>query len=109
MELKEGVGRIDERTVAIHDNQKRLGRAFVGHEAKDREDFKEVHTRITTVEKKQNWTLGVGSAIVFAITIAASYLGSIPAQPPEPTKVTLDLDDIHSEVSTDGMEGYQGD
>ncbi len=64
MELKEGVARIDERTVSIHDNQEQLSAALRRHEAQDRTDFKEVHRRITRTDRKQSWMLGVATAVV---------------------------------------------
>ncbi len=64
MELKEGVARIDERTVSIHDSQEQLSAALQRHEKRDREDFKEVHHRITKTDRKQSWMLGVATAVV---------------------------------------------
>jgi hypothetical protein len=64
MELGETTARIDERTVAIHDSQEQLSDALKRHEAEDRADFKEVHDRITRVDRKQSWMLGVATAAV---------------------------------------------
>lgn len=76
-ELKLGMARIDERTIAIHDNQEKLSKTFTLHEMEDRQDFKEVHTRITGVDKKQNWMLGVGTAAVFVLTLIGGFFKGI--------------------------------
>ncbi len=68
-ELKEGVARIDERTVAIHDSQENLSKTLERHEAEDRVDFKDVRSEIAAVRTKQNWMLGVGTAVV-AVSVA---------------------------------------
>lgn len=70
MELKEGLARIDERTVSIHDSQEQLTKTFIRHEKEDRADFKEVHHRITKTDRKQSWMLGVATAGI-AIFIGA--------------------------------------
>jgi UTP-glucose-1-phosphate uridylyltransferase len=60
-EIREMVVRIDERTALIRSTQKEEKEMAVAR-------FRELDNRISTVEKKQNWILGVGSAIVFAGT-----------------------------------------
>ena len=72
-ELAATVARIDERTKAILDNQHALGETFKEHEQQDREDFKTVHGRITALERKQSWILGIGTTLVFAITAAIGF------------------------------------
>ncbi len=71
MELKEGMARIDERTVAIHDSQETLSGTLKRHETEDRADFKEVHDRITKTDRKQSWMLGVATALV------AIFIGTV--------------------------------
>jgi len=66
-EIHETLARIDERTSTILNNQEKI-------EVRVREDFKEVHHRVTKVERKQNWMLGVGSTVVFAITTVVGFL-----------------------------------
>ena len=66
-EIKETMARIDERTTAILLNQEKLSTSLEGHEDRDRVDFKEVHHRISRVERKQNWMLGIGTSVVFVI------------------------------------------
>lgn len=63
-ELKAGMARIDERTIAIHANQEKLARGLKSHEDQDHIDFKEVHDRITKVDRKQNWMLGAATVVV---------------------------------------------
>lgn len=59
--------RIDERVASLHDWAET-------HEQQDREDFKEVHSRINRVERKQNWMLGIGTTAVFTVGIAVSIV-----------------------------------
>lgn len=59
-EFKALLERIDERTANTHEWTKT-------HEAQDREDFKEVHSRFNRMERKQSWILGVGSASMLAL------------------------------------------
>lgn len=73
MNLQASVARVDERTIVILNHQKEHVENFINHEAEDRVDFKEVHTRITSVERKQNWMLGVGTAGIFVVTIVAGF------------------------------------
>jgi hypothetical protein len=70
MTLAEGVARIDERTIAIHENQDKLGKVFEDHVEDDKTDFKEVNGRITKVSNKQNWIIGAGS--VAGVLLAAA-------------------------------------
>ena len=65
-ELREVVTRIDERTATILGNQTKFEALFRRHEERDRQDFKEVHSRITELQAKQGWIFGVGSAFAFA-------------------------------------------
>ena len=78
-DIKETMARIDERTIAILMNQEKLGDSLEGHEDRDRVDFKEVHHRISRVERKQNWMLGIGTSIAFAIIaiggVAKAFFG----------------------------------
>lgn len=68
-ELTAGMARIDERTIAIHSGQEKLSATLARHEAEDRADFKDVHDRITKGDRKQNWMLGVVTAMA-AVSIA---------------------------------------
>jgi hypothetical protein len=70
-ELRATVARIDERTASILNNQEKLGKALKSHEDQDHVDFKEVHDRITKVDRKQNWMLGVATAVV------AIFIGTV--------------------------------
>lgn len=72
-EMKECVARIDERTQVILDHQEKQVEALDAHEERDRQDFKEVHDRITGVEKKQQWIIGLGTAVIFTITIIGGF------------------------------------
>lgn len=72
-ELAETVVRIDERTVAILANQHALAETFKDHEQQDHEEFQDVRSRITAIERKQGWILGVGSALVFVITLVSGF------------------------------------
>lgn len=63
-EMKETMARIDERTVTILTHQKAQAAALNAHEDRDRKDFKEVHARVSRIERKQNWMLGVATATV---------------------------------------------
>ncbi len=76
-ELKAGLALINVRCEAIHDSQGALNETFKTHEARDREDFKEVHARIATVEKKQNWILGVGTTGLLVATIVGGFFKGI--------------------------------
>ena len=76
-ELKETVARIDERTDSIHTAIKNYSKALSKHEDHDRDDFKEVHHRITKVERRQNWMLGIGTAGVFVLTMVAGFFKGI--------------------------------
>ena len=68
-DIKAAVERIDERTTIILTNQEKI-------EDRVRDDFKDVHGRVSRVERKQNWMLGVGSAVVFVITTVAGVIMS---------------------------------
>ncbi len=72
-DLKSGLSSINAQCEAIHESQGALNETFKTHEARDREDFKEVHARIAAVEKKQNWILGVGTAGLFVITLVSGF------------------------------------
>jgi hypothetical protein len=71
-ELKEMVARVDERTQTILTNQENLAKTVADHETRDRQDFKEVHSRINRVERRQNWFLGVGTTVVFCVGVAVT-------------------------------------
>lgn len=77
MDLKQCMARIEERTSAIHDSQEKVGMALIRHDEGNRRDFHRVDSRFIKVEKKQNWTMGVGSAIVFVITVVIGLIGSL--------------------------------
>lgn len=68
-ELTAGMARIDERTIAIHSGQEKLSATLARHEAEDRADFRDVRSEISAVRTKQNWMLGVGTAVA-AVSIA---------------------------------------
>jgi len=72
-DLKEGLGRIDERTVAIHDAQENLADTLKAHEQDNRSDFRGVHLRVNKIEKKQSWMIGIGTAVVGMITAVGSF------------------------------------
>lgn len=72
-DLKAGLTAINGKCEAIQASQEDLNEMFKAHEERDREDFKEVHTRITTVETRQNWMLGVGATGIFVLTIVAGF------------------------------------
>ena len=55
MDMQTTVGRIDERTALTHE-------AVQSHEI-----------RISKVEKRQSWMLGIGTACVFAVTIVTGF------------------------------------
>lgn len=76
-EMKEMMARIDERTETILDHQEKQNAALTKHMDQDREDFKEVHSRISRVERKQNWMLGVGSACMFVIGAVITILKGV--------------------------------
>jgi hypothetical protein len=40
----------------------------------EEEDFKEVYNRIATLERRQNWFVGVGATIVFCVGVAATFI-----------------------------------
>lgn len=69
-DLKVGLSAISSKCEAIHESQEDLKGALRSHENRDREDFKEVHDRITRVDRKQSWMLGVAT-VVLAFTVAA--------------------------------------
>lgn len=73
-EVREMLARVDERTVAILSEQRALNERFDTHEAEDREDFKEVHHRISRTERKVNWILGLGAGIAFLVSAIGAYL-----------------------------------
>lgn len=66
-EMKETMARIDERTVTILTHQETQAAALEAHEDRDREDFRELHKRVSKVERKQNWMLGVATATVASV------------------------------------------
>lgn len=76
-ELKSGLSSIDAQCEAIRSSQDDLNETFKTHEERDREDFKEVHIRISAVEKKQNWILGVGTTGIFVLTMIGGFFKSI--------------------------------
>ena len=62
-DMRAVVARIDERTETILGNMEDFKTALRDHEHRDRMDFKELHSRVTSVERKQNWMLGIGTAV----------------------------------------------
>ena len=74
LEQKELLVRIDERTKGMDAKSDVLLARFDDHEKKDREDFREVYSRLNTLEKRQNWLFGVGSGIAFLFGIAAAWI-----------------------------------
>ena len=74
-EVKTVVARIDERTMAILQHQEDHKEALTAHEDRDRDDFKEVHHRINRLERRQNWFLGVGSAIMVIGAALVKFFG----------------------------------
>lgn len=73
-DLNEGLGRIDERCVAIHDAQDDIAKALKTHETENREDFGDVYSRVSRVEKKQSWMLGVGTTIMAVVVFASGIV-----------------------------------
>lgn len=71
-EMKVMVARTDERTASMAKSISDIAVAMRSHEDRDREDFKAVHSRVNRVERKQNWMLGVGSAVVVLFTMAVT-------------------------------------
>lgn len=67
-ELKAGVARIDERTKAMQKHQGEIADQILREEQHTEAEFKNVHDRITKVEKKQAWFLGIIAAGLFFIT-----------------------------------------
>lgn len=77
MDLKEGLGRIDERTIMIHKNQEDLGDALSKHEDRDRIDFEKVHVRIGKNDRKLNYILGgIGLASFVIMTLISIVAGA---------------------------------
>jgi len=76
-DLNECIARIDERTSIILTHQERHAQSLVEHEARDREDFKDVYGKISHLEKKQNWLLGVGAAGAFVLTVVSGFFKGI--------------------------------
>ncbi len=76
-DLNESLGRIDERCVAIHDAQRDMADGMKDHEDRNREDFKIVHGRVSRVEKKQSWMLGIGSALMGVVVFASGLIAKI--------------------------------
>lgn len=76
-DLKAVVGRIDERTEFILEGQQKQSESLVLHEDHDRQDFKEVHHRINSLERKQNWIVGLGTAVVFFVSVGAAIVKTI--------------------------------
>lgn len=72
-EMRDTVIRIDERTLAILDHQEKQTEALAAHEERDRQDFKSVHSRVSRLERKQNWILGIGTAAVLGATAAGAF------------------------------------
>lgn len=66
-DMMEVLVRIDERTASMK-------KTLEDHIQNDREDFKEVHSRIGRVERKQYWMLGVGAGAGSFIGVLAAYL-----------------------------------
>ena len=82
--LHEAVARIDERTGHILDGLEIHAKALAAHESRNREDFKEIHSRISDVDKRvsavsrtQNWMLGIGTAGVFVLTAVVAFFRGI--------------------------------
>lgn len=73
-EMKDMVTRIDERTLTILQRIDRVAHDLNEHETEDRQDFKDLHSRVNAVERKQNWIVGIGTAIAFAATIAIGFM-----------------------------------
>lgn len=78
--MQEAVARIDERTGHILDGQEVHTKALAAHEERDRQDFKEVHARISAVDKRvgalskiQSRLLGVGAAGLFVLTAVIAF------------------------------------
>ena len=69
MDLKEGMGRIDERTSIIQDNQQALRKSLIHHEERDRVDFEKIHGRINKSDKKLSYLMGGCALLGVIITI----------------------------------------
>lgn len=67
------LARIDERTESMMTIMEKHSEALVLHEERDRQDFKEVHSRISRVERKQNWMIGVGTTSVVVVGFVVSF------------------------------------
>lgn len=63
--------RIDQKVCAIDDRTTELHKWMDDHEKRDRVDFKEDRARLSKLERKQNWMLGVGSTMGSVILVAA--------------------------------------
>ena len=76
MDLKESMGRIDERTINIHRSQKDLRNALISHEERDRIDFDQIHGRVNRNDRKLNFLMGgvalTGFLIMAVIGLANS-------------------------------------
>ncbi len=67
--------RIDERTA-------KLAAVFETHVVQNREDFKDVHHRVNRVVAKQNWMLGVGTAVGSIVGVIVIWLTKLFAGDP---------------------------
>jgi hypothetical protein len=55
--------RMDERTIAILENQEDFRNRLGDHEVQDRKDFKVVHARLERIEGNQRWFIRLGAFI----------------------------------------------
>lgn len=68
-EDRERLIRIDERTATLVET---LGK----HVTQDREDFKEVHSRVNRLAAKQNWIIGIFSSLGVGMSVIGLWLKS---------------------------------
>ncbi len=62
--------RIDERLGTLVD-------VFENHLANNREDFRDVHSRINVIAGKQNWMLGIGTVCGAGIGVVVVWVRNI--------------------------------
>ncbi len=77
----ETLARIDERVGIILKRIDEQKAAFDKHVEQDREDFKEVHSRVSasnermsTIGRKQSWMLGLGTGLGLVMGVIGAWL-----------------------------------
>lgn len=67
MTLSQGLGRVEGKIDILLTQ-------FSSHDADDRREFDGIHKYLRSIDSRINWAMGVGTAIIFGITLATHFI-----------------------------------